>query len=317
MDYLLAYQHLRDSLPRAAIAQIQHENSAFCNYVDRVKDCYLITSAWECERCFYSRNLHANLDCTDCIDVHESELCYESVGLKNCYNVNFSIESENCSDCEYIAECKSCQNCFCCTNLRHAKHHIFNKPYPPEKYTQIIHDLKKQEDQNPGFLEFQFEKLRLLSPHIAMHGHNNENSTGDFLFNTQNCKNCYETKECRDLINVNEGFQCEDSVDVHITEFSRWNFDCVSAYKLHNSNFCYNCWESSDLEYCEQCFQCEHCMFCVFQKHKRYRILNKQYSKEEYFKLKTHIITQMKKEDVYGHKHIPSTYPEEDSVTQD
>ena len=317
MDYLLAYQHLRDTKPRQAIAQIQHVNSGFCNYIDRVKDCYLITSAWDCERCFYGRNLHANLDCTDCIDVHESELCYDSVGLKNCYNCNYCLECETCVECEYTAECKSCQNCFLCTNLRHAKHHILNKPYPKDKYDQVVKDLKEQNVAKPGFLLHQLEQLRLQSPQIATHGHSNEHSTGDHIYNNQNCHNCYETKEGHDLINVNEGFKCEDSVDVHITEFSKLNFDCVSAYKLHNSNFCYNCWESSDLEYCEQCFQCEHCMFSVFLKHKRYHIFNKPYSREEYFQLKTQIIQEMKTQGTYAQEHIPSTYAIEDTVLKD
>lgn len=309
IDYLAEYQRLRDLTPRAAIAQIQHENSDFCNYVDRVKDCYLVVSAMEDERCFYGRNVFFDLDCVDCLDVHNSELCYECVGLKKCYNCNHCQECEQCVDCDYCAECKSCTNCILCTNLRHKNFCIFN-----QQYTQV--DFKIRAKQL-GSLSKKFEELRLATPQIATHGHNNENCTGDFIYNSQNSQNCFETKECRDLCHCAEAFKCEDSVDIHITEFSKLNYDCVSAYKLYNSNFCYNCWESSDLEYCEQCYQCEHCLFCVCLKHKKFHIFNKPLSKEEYFLVKSQIIAEMKAQNSYAHGQIPSTYPIEDSIVKD
>lgn len=323
MNYLQQYQFLRDSLPRAAIAQINHENSTFCNYVDRVKDCYLITSALEDERCFYCRNIFYNLDCVDCIDTHNSELCYECVGIKKSYNLNFCYECEQCTDSEYLYECKSCSDCFCCVNLHHKQFHIFNQPYSKKDYKEIVQKLKQaisqsdNQDQNHtlgrSHIFQEFLKLKLLSPHIAIHGLNNENSIGDFLFNTQNLYNCFESKESRDCLYSYEMFKCEDSTDIHISEFGKLNYDCVSAYKDYNCNFCYNCWESTNLEYCEQCFQCQDCMFCVYLSHKRFHIFNKPYSEEEYSSQKAQILAEMRALNTYG-KHIDSTYPIGDTV---
>ena len=59
---------------------------------------------------------------------------------------------------------------------------------------------------------------------------------------------------------------------------------------------------------------CQNCFGCVALKHGEYSILNKQYSKEEYFKLKEKIIEKMKKDGEYGEffpsKNSPFAYNE-------
>lgn len=310
MDYFAQYQLVIDFSPRPAVNIIQHENSQYCNYADRVKDCYLLSSALEDERCFYGRNIFYSFDCVDCADTHNSELCYECVTIKKCYNLNFSQDCEQCADSEYLKECKSCQSCFCCINLKHKKYYIFNKPYSQDDYKNKVAYMKSQ---GQNFIEKEFEKFKEISPHIAIHGSNNENSIGDYLSNSKNCFNVFESKESQDCMYSYELLKCEDCLDITIGEFSKLNYDCVSSYKLNNSNFCYNCWESSDLEYCEYCFQCEHCLFCASLKHKRFHIFNKPYSSEEYFALKTKIIAELKASGMYG-KHTLSTYPFDSSM---
>ncbi|MBU0626264.1 hypothetical protein KKG31_00500 [Patescibacteria group bacterium] len=48
--------------------------------------------------------------------------------------------------------------------------------------------------------------------------------------------------------------------------------------------------DCSNIYYCEHCFGCDHCFGCVSLKNKKYCILNKQYSKEEYEKIVGQII---------------------------
>jgi len=166
---------------------------------------------------------------------------------------------------------------------------------------------------SPEDIEKYFNNTKLITPHISEIGENNQQSSGNHIFNNKNCHYCFETKESQDCAFSRELFKCEDCIDVMIGEFAKWNFDCVSTYHLHNSNFCYNCWESSDLEYCEQCHQCEHCLFCCSLKHKEFHIFNKPCKREEYFQEKERIIKEMKEDGSYG-EWIPSTYPLEDSM---
>ena len=54
------------------------------------------------------------------------------------------------------------------------------------------------------------------------------------------------------------------------------------------------------MEYCINCQSSQHCLLCAEGKKMQYCILNKQYSKEEYEKLRLEIITRLKKEAIYG-----------------
>ncbi len=67
----------------------------------------------------------------------------------------------------------------------------------------------------------------------------------------------------------------------------------------------YSIWSSSRYsEYLDICFDCEDCFGCVGLKKKKYCILNKQYEKEEYEKLREKIILDMKNRGEYG-KFLP------------
>jgi len=78
--------------------------------------------------------------------------------------------------------------------------------------------------------------------------------------------------------------------------------ECLNAYNLK-----YSTWSSSRFsEYLDLCVECEYCFGCVGLKKKKYCILNKQYTKEEYEKLKSQIINKMRKDDEYG-KFLPYT----------
>jgi len=52
---------------------------------------------------------------------------------------------------------------------------------------------------------------------------------------------------------------------------------------------------TNDCYYCQHVNDCNFCFGCTAIKHKKYCILNKQYSKEEYEKLVGQIITKMEK----------------------
>ena len=56
----------------------------------------------------------------------------------------------------------------------------------------------------------------------------------------------------------------------------------------------------NDVQYSDSCYHCQSCFGCVGINKKNYYILNKQYTKEEYYKLRGEIEEKMRKEKVYG-----------------
>ena len=72
-------------------------------------------------------------------------------------------------------------------------------------------------------------------------------------------------------------------------------YECLTCgQEVDSLKFCFDCWPSSqELEYCLTCHSSSNLFGCIGLKKKQYCILNKQYSKEEYEKLRKEIIAQM------------------------
>jgi hypothetical protein len=72
---------------------------------------------------------------------------------------------------------------------------------------------------------------------------------------------------------------------------------CLSSWD-HANNLLYSisCFNNvTNLTYCVYCVNCQDCFWCVSLKDKKYCILNKQYTKEEYEELVPKIISHMEK----------------------
>jgi len=66
-------------------------------------------------------------------------------------------------------------------------------------------------------------------------------------------------------------------------------YECVDCNNVYKCLYCQDCNDSSNLSYCHTCINCEFCIGCSNLVNKKYCIDNKEYSKEEYFKLANEI----------------------------
>ena len=139
-------------------------------------------------------------------------------------------------------------------------------------------------DFNKSFFE-QFKELQLKVPRLAIMNKQSENS--DYCNYSFQNKNCYLT------------FWSHREEECMYWNYSTKNKNCLDSLSIYESEMCYECIFSNNCykwvfldrsENCEHCFfsidlnSCKNCIFCVWLRHKQYCILNKQYSKEEYFK---------------------------------
>ena len=129
------------------------------------------------------------------------------------------------------------------------------------------------------------------------------NSDGDNLLDCKNCHNCFTINDSEDSCDCIRGMKHKSVIDTGGCWYSELIGNCsgcVNAYLLK-----YSAWSSSRYsEYLDLCLECESCFGCVGLKKKKYCILNKQYSKEEYEKLKEKIIKDMRTRSEYG-KFLP------------
>ena len=131
----------------------------------------------------------------------------------------------------------------------------------------------------------EFKKLQLSRPRIALQMSNSENSAyTNYAFKNKNC---------------------------YLVFGSHYNEDC---YYLQ---YCYADKDSCDndkIDKSELVFNSHHCFGCISRNHAEYEILNKKYSKEEWFKRVAEIKKELKREKLYGNWILPSTYPYEDTI---
>jgi hypothetical protein len=275
-------------------------NSDYCMNAGNLKNCYLAFDADMSENCYYSTGINMSKDSIDCMHLSNSELCYESVVCANCYKTLFSVDCTHSNELYFCRNCTNCSHCLGCINLRNKQYHIFNEPRTKEDYQAELKALMKG-----GYPAFQrmarrFEEFRLKFPHKYRHDHKTVGATGDYLYNSKNTRNSYMVSNGEDCRYV-QLLMTSSSKDCYDYTSWGWNaeriYECcgvgIEVARLRFSTFCFG--GSTDLEYALYCIGSHNLFGCVGLRNKEYCILNKQYSKENYFILREKIIAQMKK----------------------
>ena len=278
-----------------------NKNCDYANGIGWSKDCYLTFWADYCDNIYYSSMLNNLKHSSDCLRGYYSELCYGSIGFIRCYKMFYSDECDDCIDVWFSRNCYNCQNCIGCVNLSGASYCIFNIKYTKEEYEKIVKDLDLKSWSKIQELGKEAFKFWLTKPYRAYHGHSlNYNVTGDYVYTSKNCKESY-------LLNGGEDCKWCQFVTVPTVkdsyDYSGWGNNVSRIYESEtvgeNCNSVYfsdECWpDCLNLEYCIWSIGCKNCIGCVNLKRKEYCILNKEYTKEEFFKLREKIIEDMKK----------------------
>ncbi len=279
-----------------------HVNSNYVSACGPIKNCYLTYWADYCENVIYSSYLNGLKTSSDCYRMKDSELCYESVGCNKCYRTFFSEECDSCTDTWFSRSCAGLVNCFGCINLRNKSYCIFNEQYSKEAYLKKIEEftlasrvsLKKHKQEVLAFWD--------THPRRCYIGNSlNVNVSGDYIYESKNVHDSYMVAGAEDsrflsFISVPKAKDCYD--------YYGWGdgaeliYECsVVGFGANNVKFSDQCWSNAqNVEYSIYAINgCRDCFGCVNLKKKQYCILNKQYSKEDYEKLKSEIIADMDK----------------------
>lgn len=314
MDFLQELEELRLRTPRLYNINIGSENSDYCTHSDKNKNSYLLFAANYNEDCIYGGTIINSRDCTDCNYAQYSELCYECVDIDHCYNCRFSQDLKNCTDCTLCSDCVGCSDCFGCAGLRQKQHHFFNKPLTKEEYKKRVEEFDPKNPASAREFSQRFESLKLNVPRRSAHIIQSENCVGEFISRSRNCFQCFDAYECEDCAYIQDCWRTKDSLDMTFSDGSELCYECFSiGLGVYNCNFCNYIRGSSDCEYSELLFNCKHCFGCVALQSKEFYILNKPYSREEYFAAVEKIKKQMRANGSCG-KHLPTTYKVEDTA---
>jgi len=300
--FLTQVKELSDKVPYSSL-ESGYSSLKNCDYSNSIafsKNCFMTIWADFCENVFYSSILNTLKWSSDCIRGWDSELCYESRSFIRGFRVFYSEECDDCLDVWFSRNCYNCTNCIGCVNLRGAKNCIFNIQYSKEEYAEKLKEMKLDTWQGIQELKKKVYDFWLTKPYREYHGHSfNLNVTGEYIYTSKNSKECYilngaeNCKYCQ-LITVDGSKDCMD--------YSGWGnnpellYECVQVGEgASNCKFASHCFpDALNTEYCHWALGSKNNFGCVGLKRKSYCILNKQYSKEEYEKLKIEIIEDMK-----------------------
>lgn len=304
---------LKNKVPHMSVFVISgtNENSDFTNCTGYIKNCYLISEADYDEDCYFSNRIYHSKDILDCSNGHNDELCYECIDCTGCHRLLYSQECSQCRDSYFLFDCQSCNDCIGCINQRHKQFMIYNKQYSREEYEKYKAAFKLDTRTGINYLREKCRAFFQTEPHRALICENNQNCTGDHLYNSKNSELCFDSKDLEDCYNC---VRVAGGVKSAMNYVS-WGFPAELIYmcaacgdNAYNLRFCSTCTTNvSNATYCYLLTGCSDMFGCVGMKKKKYCILNKQYSKEEYEKLVPKIIEHMKSTGEWG-EYFPTAF---------
>ncbi len=273
-------------------------NSEYCTGANSLKNCYLVFVSTFSEDSMYCAEINRTKNSIDVTRIESSELCYQSFALIKCYQAFFSSHCENCMDIWFSRNLVGCNYCFGCTNLRNKQYCVFNKQYTKENYIKYVDDLDLSSYKSMKAVKEKAEKVVEKSIRKFMEGRYNSNVSGEYINNSKNTFNSYYVIQGEDSKYVQSFFTpgFKDCYDCTMWgQNSELCYECSSVGEnCYNNKFNYRCSRGShDCEYSYSCYGSSNIFGCSGLINKQYCILNKQYTKEEYSRLREKVIKHM------------------------
>ncbi len=293
---------LNNKVPHASLFTNNVENSYYTNYALNLKNCYLVFGVANGEDNLYGHYVINCKDTVDSLSVFSCESCYEGIASKGCYQCQFFKNCRNCSDCFMIENCINCNNCLECFGLRGKEYCYRNKYIGKEKFEQIKNELYPLNSAKISESQKQLDDLKIGLPHLHAYIIASEDCTGDTIFNSKNCKHCFDIDECEDskyLCYCPKGEHSQDTT-FNAPDGLQWSYEMCCAVGNHTCMANYLSWYSSNAYYCFEFHNSHHLFGCAGMKNKKYCIFNKQYSQEEYEQIVPRIIEHMTKTGEWG-----------------
>jgi hypothetical protein len=245
------FRELILEIPRQSLIGANNENAEYINLTADSKNCYMVIESSNAENCLYGYWLQR---CTNCLDTNFSESCescYEVDNCFRCYQCFYNINLEDSNNCYYCNDCINCSFCFGCVNLNNQSYCIYNRQVSKEEFQSFIHQHG-----------IDYKQLRSQYPDTKLQIKLSENSSGNYLRNTKNCRECidgYDAEDCKYAEHIWRN--AKNCMDV-----STAGRDAEMIYEsintgigVHSDICCMTCRSSHHMLYCDSCFNSDNC----------------------------------------------------------
>lgn len=308
------FASLMQKVPRLGLTQSNAVDSPYANYLESVKSVYLSYSViYDCEYIFYSRNIDSSKQLYDCYDMTGAEMCYQNISSDKNYSSAYAYFSRGVIDSYFVYDCANVSHCFLCTNIRSQEYCFKNQKYSKEEYEQIV--ASYQLHTKDGFERAlrEFDEMRANAIHRFCHSVNIVDSTGDDIRNCRNVKWGFGSTNCENSKYLHRCPGVKDSMDCGNLGRSELCYEYFSGGSNGSQNifFSMNLMPGNDtVQYSDSCGSVSNVFGCISVKNKKFCILNKQYTEEEYKNLLPKIISHMSEMPYVDKKGIVYKYGE-------
>ncbi len=303
------YIELQKKVPRLALMNLNVVRTDYANGAAECKDCYLVFAAEYNENCMYSRLIQKCKECVDCAFIHNSELCYECIDVRECFNCMYSEQCQSSTDLIFCYNMRNSNNCIFCTNGRNVSNAILNVKYSKEEYEKKKNEIfSTYENLEKAKKEFAELKSKVLVKYASQTKCNNV--TGDYTHNCYYGVRVFDTtgtKNCSYMADTEESIDSMDCNNFYYKNELCYNI--MGALQCSKSKNCAYVFYSNEVEYSENCHNLSSAVGCIAIRKGQNMILNKEYSKEEFLKIKEQIEEQMKEDGTYGQFFPPELSP--------
>lgn len=308
-NFFKQYQELLLETPLWNLIHFNNnENADYADAVFTAKNVYLSnTIGIDAENIYYSVLCYdkvINIFNSFMVN-NKSQNIYQSSAINNSYNIFYSKFISDSSDIWFSTNLIGCRECIFCEGLQNKKFYIENKEYSRDEYEAEKKNILKQKEL---FIDY-FKKLTNKAINYG-----SKNSSGNAIYFCENVENGFFMSRLKNGRNVwcghgtngsNDFYDCFDtgvnSKDFYAVMWAGENADNIycSAEIGRSSHIFYSYFLES----------CSFCLGCVGLKNKHFCILNKQYSKEEWYKKADEIFSFMERQEILWEFFPPSVNP--------
>ncbi len=280
------FNELVRKIPHMALNNDNGIASLNCEYTQDFafsKNVYMSFIGWKVENVMYSYYVAAGKDMVDCMNIKsKNEFLYECIRCAESYKLKYSQNSKACVDSAFMIDCLNCTDCFMCSGLQNKKYHYKNKEYSREEYFKILEKYKLDSFSGVGKAQKEFDEFALKHPRRYVYNFRAINCTGDILSDSKNSKYCFNAKRAENCRWVQNADTPKDSYDLTIGGELSECYEGITPDLSNRNLFGIFSWKDQDIEYTNHCHSSQYLFGCVGIRSKKYCILNKQYTKEEY-----------------------------------
>lgn len=296
------FSELMYDVPHPALWNWESENADYNHCCYHLKNSYMNSATDKSEEAYYC---NISIDCrsvADSIAIQESELAIECIDSDHLYMSAYCQQCRNCMNAYLSFDCTGCKYIFGCTGLRNKEYYMFNKSVSQQEWEERVPQLLASYSALQQ-AQAEAQANGLTVPRLYNAIYNSQDCSGNYIWNSVNCALSYDVREGQNVKYVTYApWQSKDAMDCYAIGKGELLYEANYGLAGYNNQF--NMWlmdGPNNSQYNVYCVNnCDNVFGNMGLNKQQYAIFNKQYTKQDYEKLRDKIIAHMRETGEYG-----------------